>query len=71
MRLRAGASTTGPESVLGRLTAALLAAGVQINELRAIPPTLEDVFIALQEGVALGSTPGQSGNGNRDEAAHA
>jgi ABC-2 type transport system ATP-binding protein len=71
MRLRAGTSTAGPESVLDRLTAALLAAGVQIHELRAIPPTLEDVFIALQEGVALASTPGPNGNIDRDEAAHA
>jgi ABC-2 type transport system ATP-binding protein len=71
MRLRAGAPTTGPENVLDRLTGSLRAAGVQIDELRAIPPTLEDVFIALQEGVALTSAPGQNGNSNRDEAAHA
>ena len=31
MRLRAGAPTTGPENVLDRLTASLLAAGVQID----------------------------------------
>jgi hypothetical protein len=71
LRLRAGAPTTGPDSVLDRLTASLLAAGVQIDELRAIPPSLEDVFIALQEGIALASTPSQNGNSNRGEAAHA
>ena len=71
MRLRAGAATSGPESVLERLTTALMAAGVQIDELRAIPPSLEDVFIALQEGIALTRAPGQNGNANRDEAAHA
>jgi ABC-2 type transport system ATP-binding protein len=71
MRLRAGAATTGPESVLERLTTSLMAAGVQIAELRAIPPSLEDVFIALQGGIALTSAPGQTGNANRDEAAHA
>jgi len=71
VRLRAGAPTTGPDSVLDRLTASLLAAGVQINELRAIPPSLEDVFIALQEGIALASTPSQNGNGNPGEGSHA
>ena len=70
MRLRAGAATTGPEGVLERLTTSLMAAGVQIDELRAIPPSLEDIFIALQEGIALTSAPDQDGNANRDEAAH-
>jgi len=57
--------------VLDRLTASLLAAGIQIDELRAIPPSLEDVFIALQEGIALAGMPGQNGNVHRGEAAHA
>jgi ABC-2 type transport system ATP-binding protein len=70
MRLRAGAATSGPESVLDRLTTSLVAAGVRIDELRATPPSLEDVFIALQEGIALTSTPDQNGNADRDEAAH-
>ena len=54
-----------PTASLDRLTAALLAAGVQVDELRAIPPSLEDVFIALQEGIALAGAPGQDGTAPR------
>jgi ABC-2 type transport system ATP-binding protein len=64
LRLRAGAPTTGPANVLDRLTAALQAAGVEIHELRMIPPSLEDIFIALQEGVALAEPPGENKNGS-------
>ena len=70
LRLAAGAATGGPHIVLDRLTAALLAAGVQLDELRVIPPSLEDVFIALQEGIPLGESAGQNGNGPMREASY-
>jgi hypothetical protein len=35
--------------VLGRLKAEIRSAGGQVDELRLIPPVLEDVFIALSE----------------------
>ena len=53
LRLRAGAVTAGPDGVVERLCAALVAAGVHVDDLRLIQPSLEDVFIALEEGVAL------------------
>jgi len=69
LRLRAGTPVAGPDNALDRLAAALRAAQVRIDDLRVIPPSLEDVFIALQEGVALAAgTPGLSGNGNHGEA---
>jgi ABC-2 type transport system ATP-binding protein len=73
LRLRAGTLVTGPDNALDRLTAALRAAQVQIEDLRVMPPSLEDVFIALQEGVVLagGAPSGASkGNGNGGEASH-
>ncbi len=75
LRLRAGAPTTGPDNALERLSAALQAAHVQVDDLRVIPPSLEDVFIALQEGIvlaggALAGTQGPNGNGQHGEAAH-
>jgi ABC-2 type transport system ATP-binding protein len=69
LRLHAGAQTIGPNSVAERLTFALQAAGVEIYELRMIPPSLEDVFIALQEGEALAEPPGGNGNGASSEEA--
>jgi ABC-2 type transport system ATP-binding protein len=54
LRVRGGVRTEGPDGVLARLTATLRAAGVEVRELNTIPPSLEDVFIALQEGVPLG-----------------
>ena len=42
---------------LDRLPAALSAGGVTVENLRPIRPTLEDVFIALQEGKALAGGP--------------
>jgi ABC-2 type transport system ATP-binding protein len=44
---------SGSQETLERLRASLSAAGVRVDELTAIPPSLEDVFIALKEG-ALG-----------------
>jgi ABC-2 type transport system ATP-binding protein len=37
------------EEVLGRLPDAIAAQGAQLDELRAVPPVLEDVFIELSE----------------------
>jgi ABC-2 type transport system ATP-binding protein len=59
LRVRFGVPMAGPYSVPDRLTAALRAAGVEVAELTAIPPSLEDVFIALQEGASLGVGVGQ------------
>jgi ABC-2 type transport system ATP-binding protein len=53
LRLAAGAALNGPGGVSERLAASLKAAGVELVELRLIPPSLEDVFIALQEGAAI------------------
>ncbi len=53
LRLRAGVPAEGPGGAIDHLRGALLAAGAQVVELRAIQPSLEDVFIALQEGAAL------------------
>lgn len=38
-----------PDGVAARLPAALASAGVHLTSLRAIPPTLEDVFLSLLE----------------------
>jgi ABC-2 type transport system ATP-binding protein len=61
LRLRDGASLTGAGGVSERLTAALAAASVEVFELTLIPPSLEDVFIALQEGAILAGPPGAPG----------
>jgi hypothetical protein len=37
------------QDVLGRLKSEIRSAGGQVDELRLIPPVLEDVFIALSE----------------------
>jgi ABC-2 type transport system ATP-binding protein len=50
LRLAPGAPVEGPDSVLSRLASALAAAGVVVDDLRVVPPSLEDVFIALQAG---------------------
>lgn len=50
LRLRRDALSAGSNSALERLPAALASAGVEVFDLRSIQPTLEDVFIALQEG---------------------
>jgi ABC-2 type transport system ATP-binding protein len=71
LRLHVDARTTGPDSVPDRLAEALRAANVEIYELRMIPPSLEDVFIALQDGVALAEPPGKDGDGASREASHA
>ena len=57
LRLRAGTAIEGPGNALDRLSASLLAAGVQVDDLRLIQPSLEDVFIALQEGNTLQAAP--------------
>jgi ABC-2 type transport system ATP-binding protein len=44
----------GSADVVERLHASLAAAGVQADELALIPPSLEDVFIAVKEGVPCG-----------------
>ena len=49
LRLRAGIAAQGEEGPLARLHQALVSAGVQLSALRATPPSLEDVFIALLE----------------------
>ena len=51
-----------PAGPLARLPETLRAAGVDVSRLRAIPPTLEDVFIALLEQ-ASGNGQRASGNG--------
>ncbi len=50
---------------LERLPAALNAAGVQVERLRAIPPSLEDVFISMLEaaGVSSVAAPAPPANG--------
>jgi ABC-2 type transport system ATP-binding protein len=45
VRVRAGAA----QEILARLPEEIRAAGGAIRELRAVPPTLEDIFIALSE----------------------
>ncbi len=45
LRIAAGRS----EAVLGRLPSAIASHGGQLEELRAVPPVLEDVFIELSE----------------------
>jgi ABC-2 type transport system ATP-binding protein len=37
------------QGVLGRLRSEIRAAGGRVDELRSVPPVLEDVFIALSE----------------------
>ncbi len=59
LRVRRGAATTGPDNALERLTASLRAAGVDVQELGPIPPSLEDTFIALQDGALLGDGRGR------------
>jgi ABC-2 type transport system ATP-binding protein len=71
LRLRAGAvngSDAGPQDALDRLRASLSAAGVQVDALTVIPPSLEDVFIALKEGVLLAGEQGRQGDGETGEA---
>ena len=62
LRLRRGAMTAGADSAFERLPGALAAAGVEVFDLRSIQPTLEDVFIALQEG-ALAMAEEQASHG--------
>ncbi len=50
LRLRPGAALEGSDSTIARLPGALAAAGAEVLDLRPIQPSLEDVFIALQEG---------------------
>ena len=45
------------QDVLGRLTAQIQSEGGRVDELRSVPPVLEDVFIALSESETL--TPGE------------
>ena len=47
LRLIPGAAVDGPDSALAGLSSALTASGVQVDILRVVPPSLEDVFIAL------------------------
>jgi hypothetical protein len=66
LRLRARAvsgASAGPQDALDRLRASLTAAGVRVDELAAIPPSLEDVFIALTEGVLLAGETERHGDG--------
>ena len=65
LRLCAGTPISGPDNSLDRLQGTLTEGGVQVQELRTIQPSLEDVFIALQEG---GQLVGASGNGRHVEA---
>jgi ABC-2 type transport system ATP-binding protein len=41
------------QDVLSRLQAEIRSAGGQVDELRSIAPVLEDVFIALSEGISV------------------
>ena len=50
LRLRREAQTVERTALLSACPGALAAAGVEVFDLRSIQPTLEDVFIALQEG---------------------
>ena len=61
LRLAPGVPVAGPDSALPRLSAGLTAAGVRVADLRLVPASLEDVFIALKAGsLAL---PGTAGHG--------
>ena len=53
LRLCAGTPISGPGNALDQLRGRLTAAGVQVKDLRVVQPSLEDVFIALQEGGEL------------------
>jgi ABC-2 type transport system ATP-binding protein len=49
-----------PDGPIARIPAALEAAGVQVNDLKPVEPTLEDVFIHLLETQGNGKQPDQS-----------
>ncbi len=54
LRLHAGVAASGEDGPAARLTQALSSAGVHVGEVRAIPPSLEDAFVALLEDVKGG-----------------
>jgi ABC-2 type transport system ATP-binding protein len=54
LRLHAGLAASGDDGPAARLTQALTLAGVQVGEVRTIPPSLEDAFVALLEDVKGG-----------------
>ena len=51
LHIRVGANRA--EDVLGRLTSQIESKGGHVDELRAIPPVLEDVFIAFSESESM------------------
>jgi ABC-2 type transport system ATP-binding protein len=51
LHIRVGANRA--EDVLGRLTSQIESKGGHVDELRAIPPALEDVFIAFSESESM------------------
>ncbi len=70
LRLRAGVPSSGPAGALETLRAALILAGVQAQDLRPIPASLEDVFIALQAGTAFQAAPEDAALAAGGEAGH-
>jgi ABC-2 type transport system ATP-binding protein len=70
LRLSAGATAPGgsggAQEPIARLRASLSAAGVRVDELAEIPASLEDVFIALKEGVLLAEDTETRGRGDAE-----
>jgi ABC-2 type transport system ATP-binding protein len=68
MHLRGWTGTAQPEEeIKARLSRALADAGVRVDSLRAIAPSLEDVFISTLQGTTLQETTLQ---GTTGEAPH-
>jgi ABC-2 type transport system ATP-binding protein len=64
MHLRGWAGTAQPEEeIKARLSRALADAGVRVDSLRAIAPSLEDVFISTLQGTTLQGATGEAPHG--------